>query len=1081
MDPTFQYAGTTRIPPKQFQLRSRIEHSTKNSVNANRYNRIDTNVPDLTYNFPKLTYAKGRTYDTTFDRKIGYSHTDPKLTKDIYGFDISYNDARTDRAPSYANEIVEQSIDIVTGYKLPSYKIRNIPYQDMAPQNTRYDARNYNQSQPYQAGGPDLAENPYFDRYDPVRDPRNAVRELRSAVYEDKGGDHGYQESQRKLRRSFENRWVPEELIDDDLMDTFLRNETVQPQIKGENKYSVKNIEKGLFDPNTFKSCDILDPITKLVSKKPTVTIKDQIDALLKSQKEKDEQDKKTVEEYFKREVKKEVISNKIRSKTTEFNPLPQIKEDNLESFEPLPEIKEEEIKPVIKEQMVFQSKLPPLNTNDKSTNEITLIPRIKTINKTDDYLSLDSHSTNVIFNTVGTVSNNEMNYFINHTDVFKNELYNLTGIETLSINNADTTILLVIDKEDKTLNDNIPNSEYYKYKIKVQYSSPQIVVSASSIIGLSHGTSTLLQLIRSNNPNEARIGLYSIEDYSDKLYSCISTKDQLHIESVINLCRFYKIRFIQLEIKEITDNLSELNLYAESRGVSIIPNIINEISLEELCDIFPDTPFIFSSLNNITNIELFLNSKMKRLIGLEDSSSNIIQVSSNNQEFPNNKLVILNPTNPNIYSSMKNNFNWKPFSSSFGSCIDTFNNKVDILRYKAPIRNENTYSLNRNSRSFITFSKTLNYLDLKFDTYLSGIRYIEDGISKNLSTMMYSNEDESLQNLSVYDRSLRLTLIQNRSDISIHYTIKKLYEPLEYVDLSNSIIYSNPIEINGFDNNSSCSIYIQAFINSIPFGNMIQRNYICIPFNLSINGVFKNQNISEKKDGNKFYYDNKANIILNSTSYEGVVRYSLNGISFNDFPVNNQLCLENYSTYLTIALYDKNNKQYGSSFEASFLCNNEKYSKISVQPVQNISLQTVYTKSVNISSILSLLPNSSVDTVKITATVVGGGGINASGGIATEVYTDVPVSFGMNIEVGLPSMKSSLSFNKAYLVQNDRDNMKSSQPPYLPTISYNGKGITQGLITNGDPTYSTYGYNYNGIPYGAPGYQGIVIIKIET
>ena len=252
MDPTFQYAGATRIPPKQFQLRSRIEHNTKDMINLNTYKHIETDVPDLTNNYPQLVDVKGR-----------------------------------------VNQIVDNSFDVAGGYKAPNYKVVNIPYQDMAPQNTRYDARDYKQAQPYVAGGPDLGLNPYFDRYDPVSDPRNAVRELRSAVYEDKGGDHGYDESQKKLRRQFEHRWLPEELITDDLMDTFLRHETITSELTSDNPLSVTQISKNIFNPDTYKSCDILDPIAKLKTIKPTVTMKTQIEQLLQSQKKKDEEDKK--------------------------------------------------------------------------------------------------------------------------------------------------------------------------------------------------------------------------------------------------------------------------------------------------------------------------------------------------------------------------------------------------------------------------------------------------------------------------------------------------------------------------------------------------------------------------------------------------------------------------------------------------------------------------------------------------------------------------------------------------------------------------------------------------------------------
>jgi hypothetical protein len=177
MDPTFPYAGKVRIPPKQFQLRNRIENSTRDSQNARRVEQWETDVPDLTNNIP------------TNREKIG------------------------------------ESFDILNNKMMINYKIKEVPYYDMNPTNTRRDQQDYKQSQQFVAGGPDLEHNPYFDRYDPVSDPRNAVRELRSAVYEDKGGDRGYEESQFILRRQFENRWLKEELIDEDQMDTFLRYE----------------------------------------------------------------------------------------------------------------------------------------------------------------------------------------------------------------------------------------------------------------------------------------------------------------------------------------------------------------------------------------------------------------------------------------------------------------------------------------------------------------------------------------------------------------------------------------------------------------------------------------------------------------------------------------------------------------------------------------------------------------------------------------------------------------------------------------------------------------------------------------
>jgi len=229
MDPTFPYAGKLRLPPKEFLLRTRIEGNTKDWINRKEFEHWQTDVPDFTYNFPKLVYAKGRMYENVNDRKVGYARISDEENKKLseqYGTSgASYRDPEFDRRPTNARENISQSIDIATGYKQPNYKITNIPYEDMASINTRTDARDYRQAQPFVAGGPDLGYNPYFDRYDPVSDSKNAVRELRSAVYEDKGASRGVNESRSMLRRQFENRWVNEELIDEDDMDTYLRYE----------------------------------------------------------------------------------------------------------------------------------------------------------------------------------------------------------------------------------------------------------------------------------------------------------------------------------------------------------------------------------------------------------------------------------------------------------------------------------------------------------------------------------------------------------------------------------------------------------------------------------------------------------------------------------------------------------------------------------------------------------------------------------------------------------------------------------------------------------------------------------------
>jgi hypothetical protein len=79
---------------------------------------------------------------------------------------------------------------------------------DMNPTNSRtLDSKPYFQNQTLKAGQDSFTQNPYFEGYAPAFDPRNAIREVRSAVFEDRF-DRGVKESQRLLGRSFTSAWA---------------------------------------------------------------------------------------------------------------------------------------------------------------------------------------------------------------------------------------------------------------------------------------------------------------------------------------------------------------------------------------------------------------------------------------------------------------------------------------------------------------------------------------------------------------------------------------------------------------------------------------------------------------------------------------------------------------------------------------------------------------------------------------------------------------------------------------------------------------------------------------------------------
>jgi hypothetical protein len=129
-------------------------------------------------------------------------------------------------------EAWQSSAPVVQGGTIADDRTQMKPvFYDMAPLSSRTDKQDYRQSQPFVATGPSLAMNPYFDRYDPTRDPRNMIREVRSVVYEEKEADRGLEESRRLNDRGYISRWVPEGSSEESLKASLQAYEIMRPKV----------------------------------------------------------------------------------------------------------------------------------------------------------------------------------------------------------------------------------------------------------------------------------------------------------------------------------------------------------------------------------------------------------------------------------------------------------------------------------------------------------------------------------------------------------------------------------------------------------------------------------------------------------------------------------------------------------------------------------------------------------------------------------------------------------------------------------------------------------------------------------
>lgn len=91
---------------------------------------------------------------------------------------------------------------------------------DMNPTNSRsLDGSLYQQNPQLKAGKDGFTKNDYFQGYAPEYDSLNAVRELRSAVYENRF-DKGVRESKYLLGRTFTTQWVEPTYVEENNLDS---------------------------------------------------------------------------------------------------------------------------------------------------------------------------------------------------------------------------------------------------------------------------------------------------------------------------------------------------------------------------------------------------------------------------------------------------------------------------------------------------------------------------------------------------------------------------------------------------------------------------------------------------------------------------------------------------------------------------------------------------------------------------------------------------------------------------------------------------------------------------------------------
>ena len=105
-----------------------------------------------------------------------------------------------------------------------------VPHYDQNPMSTRNKGPISTPAPAFDPTGPKLVGNVFFEQYAPEYDPRNAVRELRGSVKDDKA-TRGEVESKRILSRGFSSRYVPEGFAEQQQLNSLDAFESLRPKI----------------------------------------------------------------------------------------------------------------------------------------------------------------------------------------------------------------------------------------------------------------------------------------------------------------------------------------------------------------------------------------------------------------------------------------------------------------------------------------------------------------------------------------------------------------------------------------------------------------------------------------------------------------------------------------------------------------------------------------------------------------------------------------------------------------------------------------------------------------------------------
>ena len=352
--------------------------------------------------------------------------------------------------------------------------------------------------------------------------------------------------------------------------------------------------------------------------------------------------------------------------------------------------------------------------------------------------------------------------------------------------------------------------------------------------------------------------------------------------------------------------------------------------------------------------------------------------------------------------------------------------------------------------------------------TLISGFELVETGLTEDLGEILATDTETSMDPIYTFADALSLSVEINNPAVTVRYTLAtvtldvtgtKITADGHFANSSSAVFPSSPLSFTSASTELGDHGYLvlraQAYVTATGecVGEPLVRRYWCQPFTIVVAGTLRAANLAGEGTGVSFgphvdslalFTEGYATLALTNVSASCSVRYAVGGNVTASSPMlskGSQLEIAGSTDMLSLGCFSRSADDgaivsagvlLGRTWSAHFNSNLDDRiygGNGTLKPLNAVTVATIpisqrwelplFSKVGNTTmTVRQLLVQagavgiSANTSIKLTATVVGGGGPGGGGdgGVATEIYWDLLTCYPLTVEVGAAGAQSSVS-----------------------------------------------------------------------